>query len=98
MSNRDYDELFIRGTNAQREELEEKERKNGFDNIGIPYALRTIEEKIDELRGAIRLAAVFDQEIDYTTVRHTAADIANFAHMIILKCDKELEKKTPAGG
>ncbi len=97
---RNYDELFIRGTNAQREKLEENDYKEGFDNIDIYYAFGGLSKERDELLLAIAIlelgldvpGEINTQETGYKTIRREAADVDNFAHMIILKCDKELEK------
>lgn len=100
MPNRDYDELFIRGTNAQREKLEENDYKCGFDDIDISVAFNYLSKERDELSLAIAIHAlclsvpgeINTQKTGYEDIRGEAADVANFAHMIILKCDKELEK------
>ena len=100
MSNRNYDELFIRGTNAQREKLEENEHKGGFTDIDINLAFKNMSKERDELSFAIAIlelgidvpCEINTQENGYKAICGEAADVANFAHMIILKCDKELEK------
>jgi hypothetical protein len=88
---RDYKELLSAGTTAQLEKLMQNEHKEGFDNIDIEYAYRRIEEELKELDFELFKDAI-EGRFDLTAVRLEAADIANFAHMIILKCDKELSR------
>ena len=85
---RDYDKLFEAGTQAQREKLLANNHKDGFDSISIGYAIGRLEEEFDELEKAYSTKGHTIEE-----VRHEAADVANFAHMIILKCDKLMGKK-----
>ena len=99
MSNRNYDELFIRGISAQREKLEENEHKGGFTDIDINLAFKNMTKERDELSFAITILNValdvpgyINVHNGYKDVRQEAANVANFAHMIILQCDKELEK------
>lgn len=98
MSNRDYDELFIRGTNAQREELDNNDHKGEFGEINIRYAYSNIAVNAKTMAALLDLPKSCDRHVYLVNARAAAADIANFAHMIILKCDKELEIKTPTGG
>ncbi len=75
---RAYDELLEAGNRAQLEKLHENSHKRGFDSIDLAYALSRIQEEVAEL-----CAADTDQEL-----RREAADIANFAHMIIYAIDR----------
>lgn len=88
MPNRDYDILLSAGNAAQLEKLKKNEHKRGFDNIDLDYAWYRIQEEIEELREEM------DAPIwrDLKAIMAEAADVANFAHMIILKCDQELNK------
>ncbi len=92
MSDKNYDELFIRGTNAQREKLEENEHKGGFTDIDIELAFKRLYLETDELGCLIGMHHMCTWGSNLKDIRQKAADVANFAHMIILKCDKELEK------
>ncbi len=85
MGNRDYDKLLKAGNAAQLEKLKENEHKQGWDDMNIDYAVDRIVEEVEEL---IR-------ERDVQCIRREAADIANFCHMIILRCDRiiQLEKE-----
>ena len=89
---RNYEELFQAGNKAQLEKLQQNGHKKGFDDIDIEYASERIEQEWNELSAEVMLIDTFDDEPDYEAIRHEAADIANFAHMIILKCDKEIAK------
>jgi NTP pyrophosphatase (non-canonical NTP hydrolase) len=82
---RDYEQLFQAGNSAQREKLKENEHKSGFDDIEINYAIRRISEELQELKDAYLNKGLSE-------VREEAADIANFAHMIINKIDIELKQ------
>ena len=89
---RDYEKLLKAGNKAQLEKLKEKENiKGGWDDIDLEYAAGRIEGELEELYMAL------DCEDEYflEEIRREAADIANFAHMIILRCDKfiKAEKK-----
>lgn len=88
---RDYDELLKAGNAAQLEKLKENEHKSGFNDINIDYAFKRLTEEVEELRKEL-----FDKTGNGTyhifNTRSEAADIANFAHMIILACDKENDK------
>jgi len=81
MSNK-YKVLFDAGNAAQLEKLQANEHKDGWNNIDIEYARDEIWMNFFELDIATNLA----------TTRSKAADIANFAHMIILACDTKLAK------
>ncbi len=80
---RDYNKLLHAGNRAQVEKLIENSHKAGWDNIGIDYAINRIEDEVRELHTAI-------DKRDVKEIRREAADIANFAHMIILTCDRIL--------
>lgn len=92
---REYDKLLESGNRAQLEKLYQNRHKNGFDTIMIIDATRRIKEELEELEEV----ACNHEKRDYpnfSNIRHEAADIANFAHMIIYKCDRELNNQTPA--
>lgn len=95
METRNYKELFESGNKAQLEKLEENEHKRGYDNIGLGYARERIKRKCEELfieLGFIPLTNPhFKPAIE--RVREKAANVANFTHMIIFKCDKILKKE-----
>ena len=88
--NRDYDALLKAGNQAQIEKLKKNEHKKGFDNIGFTYGFIRLTEELKELEE--ELICLKHGLNNYETLRSEAADIANFAHMIILACDKELDK------
>ena len=79
--------LIQAGNKAQLEKLHEHGHKNGFDNIDIDYAQSRIWDEWSELVVESSL-----KNRDHKKIRHEAADIANFAHMIILQCDKIIEE------
>jgi len=79
----EYKKLFDAGNAAQLEKLKENDHKSGWNAISIDYAERRIAEEVLEL---------FTTR-DFVAARRAAADVANFAHMIILRCDKEISKE-----
>ncbi len=97
---RDYTALLEAGNKAQLEKLKKNGFKKGFDTIGITKAFTRLQDEVRELDE--ELYNTMNQEgciikflkctSDVKKVRHEAADIANFSHMIILACDKEIEK------
>lgn len=95
---RDYDELLKAGNAAQIEKLEQNEHKDGFGDIDIKYAYKRIKQETCELWKEIylkpllkMLSFMFPKHYEnHRAIRHEASDIANFAHMIILSCNKVL--------
>lgn len=76
---RDYDALLAAGNRAQLEKLREKEHKGPFDGAFIELGSLLYIEAL-ELLEAIR-------ENKPTEIRREAADVANYAHMIIQAVD-----------
>lgn len=97
---RDYTALLEAGNKAQLEKLEQNGHKKGFQDVSISGAFDRLRDESyeleDELFNTMDVKGCsmkfWKQKINIKAVRHEAADIANFAHMIILACDKELEK------
>jgi len=82
---RDYDGLIRAGVQAQIEKLNMNEHKRGFDDVDPWYAYTRIRDELHELEYEVH-------EKDFYKMRKEAADIANFAHMIIYRCNQELNK------
>jgi hypothetical protein len=85
--NRDYLKLLQAGNTAQIEKLRENEHKPGFDNIDINWAFKRLHDEFREL-----FSELSEDNKDYSLIRKEAADVANFAHMIILAADQEMNK------
>ena len=85
---RDIDELIKAGVRAQREKLEANNHKKPFTGLSYEFLFNRLVDEVKELREAFEANDV--DEKGYRNIRHEAADVANFAHMIILKCDKIL--------
>jgi len=85
---RDYKKLLESGNKAQLEKLKNNEHKSGFENLDIDYAFERLKEEVHEL--LVELQGV--KERNPSDIRSEAADVANFAYMIILKCDQEINK------
>lgn len=106
MDNNLYNELFEAGKKAQLEQMERfEEEKGGWFDIDLRFGSDKLREKDDEvsqsLTSLLLRQAGYDEGMNVTKeeikeylhiVRRKAAHSANFAHMIILKCDKELKK------
>ena len=88
MDNR-YDEMFKAGNEAQLEQMVKNEHKEGYDKIDINYAIDKIVDKADELWVRMRV-----KENNYVEIKTSAAHIANYAQMIILKCNKEIKNES----
>lgn len=92
---RDIDKLILHAEIAMREKLGENSHKPGFD--------MTITEGIEFLNGENRelnmakyiydVSKLAAGEIEAVKdIRREAADNANYAAMIIMACDKEIER------
>ena len=96
-SNSQYDPMFEAGIEAQLEKMIKNNHKKGWDDIDIRYAHSKIIDnqlKLPELLYNRHFEnPVSNSEIDCESVRKIAANIANFAHMIILKCDNIIKDK-----
>jgi len=87
---RDYEALFKAGNTAQLEKLKENEDKPGWDNITFVTTFTGLLEEVKELIAEVK-GDISDE--GYEKIRREAADVANFAHMIILRCDVILDKE-----
>ena len=81
---RNYKALIKSGTTAQIEKLKANEHKKGFDNIPLHYAVERLKDEMRELE----IEFTGSVSLDYDDIRSEAADVANFAHMIIHRCDQ----------
>lgn len=89
-------ELLAAGNAAQIEKLSAKKNvgKGGF-NISMRYGFVRMEQELEELRAEVDIYNRIICEPSETLLRNIraeAADVANFAHMIIARCDKELKE------
>lgn len=82
---RNYADLLGAGNNAQIEKLLENEHKGGFTGQDLIQLFLLLQEEVLELTREMVL-----EFYDPRSIRREAADIANFAHMIILECDREI--------
>ena len=82
---RDYKKLLKAGNAAQIEKLKENEHKEGFDSIDKSKLFKMLYQEVGELHQAMR------KPDNYKEVRREAADVANYAHIIILACDRIME-------
>lgn len=92
---RNYEELLKAGNAAQLEKLKQNEHKSGFDDMPIQDSIKGIEAEAFELY-EIFYSGKKPSELskkELQKMRHEAADIANYCHMLILKIDKEIENE-----
>ncbi len=85
---RNYSALLYAGNRAQLEKLNQNGHKGGWDEP-IESLFKKLRTETYELAHEIHL--VGPEYRDPGAIRHEAADVANYAHMIIQKCDRELE-------
>lgn len=86
-----YDELFKASKKAQLERMAAHSQWSGWDDIRIDYAFGRLSWNRDELLVEIlnnNIDTILESKEGLALVRKSAADIANFAGMIILQCDK----------
>lgn len=100
----DYKELFEAGNKAQLEQMERfEDDKDGWENIDLCYGVNKLKQKAIETKEHLeRLSQRIFEGDKYKRIekketlqriediRKKAAHSANFAHMIIMACDKEL--------
>ena len=86
---RDYDTLTAAGIKAQFEKLRENEHKTDWKDLSFEYLFNRVVDEVKELREAFEEPEV--NEAGFKAIRNEAADVANFAHMIILKCDQKMK-------
>ena len=72
------------------EKLLENQHKTGFENVSVAEGFFLLRDEVNELDVEIFAPG---KPCDYEKVRREAADVANFASMIILRCVQEMEKR-----
>lgn len=90
MSKRDYDLLLKAGNKAQMEKLtlHRCKIKGAWDCITLNELNELLKKEYKELQDEFKHYIITDYEDDqYKRIRSEAADVSNFAHMIIEKCD-----------
>ena len=87
---RDIDLLFQHGNQAQREKLEQYEHKEDWMDLPITTLYAFIMGELEELQHEIAVFDIMDNPDNLADIRKECADIANYAHMIIQRCDSEL--------
>lgn len=77
-------ELLYKGMRAQIEKLEENSHKDDWEDMDLQTLFTHLCDEVDELEQEVT------QNGTFLALRREAADVANFAHMIIALCNKEL--------
>jgi len=97
-NNRNYKALLKAGNKAQLIKLKQNGHKKGFEEIDMFYVLAKIIEEVDELRDELCDRSGYGGSvhepkniIDYKAAMYEAADIANYAHMVILQCERKIK-------
>ncbi len=85
---RDYHALLNAGLTAQEEKLRENQHKESFDDVKMWDAYTMLRDEVEELD-----CEIDSIDKDFSKIRREAADIANFCHMIILRCDQEMKNE-----
>lgn len=94
-----FESLLEAGNKAQIEKLEANNHKHGLGNNDIAFLIMKIMEHIFKLRGEtcnkvdryIQINYSLKDKLRYKIIRNIAADIANYAHMLIVYCDNEIK-------
>lgn len=85
---RNINNLINAGNTAQIEKLNENDHKEGFEELRVDECYVGAREELDEV-----YEEIIKPVIDYKKARREFADVANYAHMGILACDKMIEKE-----
>ena len=83
---RNYDKLLAAGNAAQLEKLKRDSHKPPFETMDVEEAFGLMRQETHEVFTELYSS----REIDYTALRSEFADVANFAHIGILACDREM--------
>jgi len=96
---RNYAALLKAGAAAQLEKLRENAHKPGFADLDWKTVISGLNEEFYELLVAFDYLTKLKQETEpeeyrqrVHEARREAADVANYAHMFILRCDRVLEE------
>jgi hypothetical protein len=87
---RDPVSLLFAGNKAQMEKLMDKKNiaKGGWGEMTIWELFCRLKDELEELE--VELVQL-NPNFEYQRIRLEAADMANFAHMIIQRCDREIQ-------
>jgi hypothetical protein len=84
----EYSAMFLVSIKEQVKRLKESEPyKNGWDNMKLDYCFKKIEDNLNVISGI----GTDDLDCDMKSLIHHLADIANYANMAILKCQKVID-------
>ncbi len=77
---RNYGELLVHANTAMLEKLNENEHKPSWEEYNLNELILLLKEEYEELDYSLLFGTLAD-------TRREAADVANYAAMIIHKCD-----------
>lgn len=83
-----YQKLFEAGNKAQLEQMEMNKHKDGWDDFPVSLAAHSILSNLKEIIDRYDDSTMSGIEV----VRRRAANISNFANMIILRCDNVINE------
>ena len=90
---RDVLSLLEAGNKAQLEKLKENQHKDNWKDIPLKVLYELINQEEMELHNEFATPnGEWIENPDISKIRKEAADVANFAHMIIQHCDKLLKE------
>ncbi len=93
-----FESLIDSGNKAQIEKLNANKHKNGLGHMPIGYLLNLLSKQSFKLANEIRFE--YDSlskdfkikgKVRYKIIRGIAANIANYAHLIIVNCDQKID-------
>lgn len=85
-----YSKMFKAGNKAQLEQMVKNDHKKGWDNTHMSWAIKKIGEHLPEMN----ITTFYKRPVSsYVRLRKLAADVANLAQMIILRCDKIISEE-----
>ena len=84
---RNIEELLTTGNKAQRKKLEENQHKKPFNLMEFEEIVKLLKEEMEEVQEEIIRTG-----IDIDALKYECADLANACHMMILHCERELDK------
>ena len=89
---RDVLSLLESGNKAQLEKLKENHHKDNWENMSFEELYDFLHaEEVELYNEVCTPEGEWIDKPDYSKIRKEAADVANFAHMIIQFCDKQIK-------
>ena len=84
---RNYRKLLKTGNRAQRKKLKENQHKKNWEEMSQQELAELLDEEYNEVFNELT-----HDITDYKALKYECADLANACHMMILFCERELNK------